>query len=181
MSWFSRLTMQFRQATQGAMNILLRILITGLAGATAADIGRTVYQALTGFPPVNWSITGRWFLMVLSGQPYVRDVGAAPALPTELIAGHAAYYTISVVFAAVYLLGLKLIGRRPTLWNGLVFGWATMVFPFLIQMPLMGMGAFASATAMPGLIIGRTLVHHSSFGLGLGLAGWLTRGRVSLE
>lgn len=159
---------------------LLRILITGLAGATAADIGRTIYQALTGFPPVNWSITGRWFLMVLGGQPYVPDVGAAPALPHELIAGHAAYYTISVVFAGVYLLALKLMKREPSLWNGLVFGWATMAFPFLVQMPLMGMGAFASATAMPGLIIGRTLVHHSSFGLGLALGAMITslRGRA---
>ena len=49
--------------------LLLRILITGLAGATAADIGRTVYQWVTGFPAVNWSLTGRWFLMVLQGQP----------------------------------------------------------------------------------------------------------------
>lgn len=178
---FLRIDARHGAGHTGRMKLLLRILITGLAGATAADIGRTVYQALTGFPPVNWSVTGRWFLMVLLGQPYVPDIGAAPALPHELIAGHAAYYTISVVFAAVYLLVLKLLGRRPTLWNGLAFGWVTMAFPFLVQMPLMGMGAFASATAMPGLIIGRTLVHHSSFGLGLGLAGWLTRGRASPE
>lgn len=154
---------------------LFRILVTGLAGATAADIGRTIYQAVTGFPPVNWSITGRWFLMVLEGQPYVPDIGAAPSLPHELLAGHAAYYTISVVFAGVYLLLLKAMKREPTLWSGLLFGWVTMAFPFLVQMPLMGMGVMASATVTPWLIIGRTLVHHSSFGLGLAvgaMAGW---------
>ena len=97
---------------------LLRTLITGLAGATAADVGRTIYQALTGFPPVNWSITGRWFLMVLSGQPHVPDIGAAASLPHELIAGHAAYYTISVVFAGVYLVVLRRMKREPSLWNG---------------------------------------------------------------
>ncbi|PZF76694.1 DUF2938 domain-containing protein [Aestuariivirga litoralis] len=145
----------------------LAILITGLAGATAADIGRMLYQWVTGFPPVNWSITGRWFLMVLQGQPYVTGIGQAPSLPHELLAGHAAYYTISVVFAAVYLTVLKLMKRKPTLWNGLLFGLVTMAFPFLVQMPLMGMGVLASATATPWLIIGRTLVHHSSFGIGL--------------
>ena len=145
------------------------ILITGLAGATAADIGRTAYQWLTGFPPVNWSITGRWFLMVLAGQPYVPNIGTAPALANELLAGHAAYYTISVIFAGLYLTLLKLMRRKPTLWNGLVFGWVTMAFPFLVQMPLMGMGVMASATATPMLIIGRTLVHHSSFGIGLAI------------
>lgn len=143
------------------------VLVTGLSGATAADFGRAAYQWVTGFPPVNWSVTGRWFLMVLGGQPYVPDIGAAPSLPNELLAGHLAYYTIAVVFAGVYLTLLKLMRREPTLWNGLLFGWVTMVFPFLVQMPLMGMGVLASAAATPGLIIGRTLVHHSSFGLGL--------------
>ena len=156
-------------------SMLLRILITGLAGATAADLGRTVYQALTSFPPVNWSVTGRWFLMVLQGQPYVPDIGAAPSLTHELIAGHAAYYTISVVFAGVYLLGLKAMRREPSMWSGLLFGWVTMAFPFLVQMPLMGMGVLASATATPWLIIGRTLVHHSSFGLGLAVGAMATR------
>ena len=46
---------------------------------------------------------------------------------------------------------------------------------FLVQMPLMGMGVLASATATPALIIGRTLVHHSSFGLGLAIGAMLTR------
>jgi hypothetical protein len=155
--------------------MIIRILITGLAAATAADIGRTIYQALTGFPAVNWSITGRWFLMVLQGQPYVANVGAAPALPNELFAGHAAYYTISVIFAGVYLLLLKALKREPSFWNGLLFGWVTMAFPFLVQMPLMGMGVLASATATPWLIIGRTLVHHSSFGLGLAIGALVTR------
>jgi len=157
--------------------LLLRTLVTGLAGATAADIGRTVYQAVTGFPPVNWSITGRWFLMVLQGQPHVPDIGTAPSLPHELIAGHAAYYTISVVFAGVYLLLLKRMKRQPSLWNGLAFGAVTMAFPFLVQMPLMGMGVLAIATATPWLIIGRTLVHHTSFGLGLAIGAMLTTRR----
>ena len=76
-------------------------------------------------------------------------MAAAPSLPHELIAGHAAYYTISVIFAGVYLLLLKALKRAPSFWNGLLFGWVTMAFPFLVQMPLMGMGVLASATATP--------------------------------
>jgi len=40
-------------------------------------------------------------------------------------------------------------------------------------MPLMGMGIFAIDTATPGLIMLRTLVHHSSFGIGLALGALL--------
>lgn len=154
-------------------HFLFCILCAGLVAPTAADIGRSLYQWATGFPPVNWSITGRWFLMVLSGEPYVPGIGLAPALPHELLAGHVAYYTISVIFAAGYLTGLAYLGRKPSLANGLVFGLATMSFPFLVQMPLMGMGVFATDTATPGLIVMRTLVHHSSFGLGLALGAQL--------
>ena len=44
-------------------------------------------------------------------------------------------------------------------------------------MPLMGMGVLSSATSMQWLIIGRTLVHHSSFGLGLALGAMAMRSR----
>ena len=153
---------------------IFRSLIAGLAAATAADAGRTLYQLVTGFPPVNWSVSGRWFLMLLTGQPYVPNIGAAPALSHEFLAGHIAYYTISMLFAAVYLFALsQILKRRPSVRNGLLFGWITMIFPLFVQMPAMGMGVFASNTATPILIVLRTLVHHSSFGLGLALGALL--------
>ncbi len=159
---------------QNWAHFLFRSLMAGLAAATAADAGRTLYQLATGFPPVNWSVSGRWFLMVLSGQPYVPNIGAAPTLPHELLAGHIAYYTISILFAAVYLLALsQIFKRKPSVRNGLLFGWITMIFPFFVQMPAMGMGILASNTATPVLIMLRTVVHHSSFGIGLALGALL--------
>ncbi|WP_395687799.1 DUF2938 family protein [Aestuariivirga sp.] len=161
-----------------SFRLALCAIITAAVAATTADAGRFVYQAISGMAPVNWSVSGRWFLMVLSGQPFVPDMAAAPALPHELLAGHAAYYTISLVFAAAYLLLLDRVWKHPpSLLNGLAFGWVTMIFPFFIQMPAMGMGVFASHTATPLLIVLRTLVHHSSFGLGLAL-GAMAAGRI---
>jgi hypothetical protein len=164
----------WNEMKQNWAHFLFCSLVAGFAAATAADVGRTLYQLATGFPPVNWSVSGRWFLMVFGGQPYVPNIGAAPTLPNELLAGHIAYYTISMVFAAVYLLSLSLIfKRKPSVRNGLLFGWITMIFPFFVQMPAMGMGILASNTATPVLIMLRTLVHHSSFGLGLALGALL--------
>jgi hypothetical protein len=164
----------WNEMKQNWAHFLFRSLMAGLAAATAADAGRTLYQLATGFPPVNWSVSGRWFLMVLSGQPYVPNIGAAPTLPNELLAGHIAYYTISILFAAVYLLALsQIFKRKPSVRNGLLFGWITMIFPFFVQMPAMGMGILASNTATPVLIMLRTVVHHSSFGIGLALGALL--------
>jgi hypothetical protein len=79
-----------------------------------------------------------------------------------------------MVFAAIYLLSLsQIFKRKPSVRNGLLFGWITMIFPFFVQMPAMGMGILASNTATPVLIMLRTLVHHSSFGLGLALGALL--------
>lgn len=152
---------------------LFRILCAGVAAPIAANLARLVYRTITGLPPVDWSITGRWFLMVLSGQPYAPGIGTAAPLPHELLVGTLGYHLISITFAAVYLIGLALIGRRETFANGLVFGWVTMAFPFLVQMPLMGLGVFASLTPTPWILLGRTLVHHTGFGLGLALGAML--------
>jgi hypothetical protein len=164
----------WNEMKQNWTHFLFRSLMAGIAAATAADAGRTLYQLATGFPPVNWSVSGRWFLMALSGQPYVPNIGAAPTLPNELLAGHIAYYTISILFAAVYLLALsQIFKRKPSVRNGLLFGWITMIFPFFVQMPAMGMGILALNTTTPVLIMLRTVVHHSSFGLGLALGALL--------
>jgi hypothetical protein len=166
-----------------ATALIFRIVFAAFIAAMAADAGRYLYHLVTGFPLVNWSISGRWFLMVLGGQIYVPDMSAAPALPHELIAGRLGYYTIAISFAAVYLfLVERVLKRPPGLASGLLFGWATLVFPLFLQMPAMGLGILASATETPLLIVLRTVVHHTCFGLflpvGAALADRLTARRA---
>ncbi|MDP4823896.1 MAG: DUF2938 domain-containing protein [Aestuariivirgaceae bacterium] len=152
----------------------VRAIIAGLAAASMADAGRALYQMLSGFPPVNWSISGRWFLMVFQGEPYVPNIGMAPSLPHEWLAGHIAYYTISLVFAGLYLFCLsQIFHRKPGLGNGLMFGLITLVFPLFVQMPAMGLGVLALNAPTTVLVLLRTLVHHASFGLGLALGAML--------
>lgn len=149
--------------------ILFRIVIIALAAATFADIGRTLYGWLTGTPGANWSLSGRWFLMVFQGHPFTPNIAAEPALPFEYPVGYGAYYAVSLIFAAAYMMLFEGLLRRPLgLRNGLAFGLATIVFPLLVQMPAMGSGFFGLNTPMPLAIFGRTLVQHSCFGLGLG-------------
>lgn len=157
---------------------LLRIIVIALVAATFADIGRTLYGWLTGTPGANWSLSGRWFLMVFEGHPFTPNIATEPALPHEYAVGYSAYYAVSLVFAAAYLIVFEGVLRRPLgLVNGLAFGLATIVFPLLVQMPAMGSGFFGLKTQMPLAIFGRTLVQHTCFGLGLG-AGALIASRL---
>jgi hypothetical protein len=157
---------------------LLRIIVIALVAATFADIGRTLYGWLTGTPGANWALSGRWFLMVFDGHPFTPNIAAEPPLPFEYAVGYGAYYAVSLIFAAAYVILFEAILRRPAgLRNGLAFGLATIVFPLLVQMPAMGSGFFGLNTPMPLAIFGRTLVQHSCFGLGLG-AGALLASRL---
>ena len=163
---------------------LFRIVVMALAAATFADIGRTLYGWLTGTPGANWSLSGRWFLMVFDGHPITPNIAAEPPLPFEYPVGYSAYYVVSFLFAAAYLILFKGLLRRPLgLWNGLAFGLATILFPLLVQMPAMGSGFFGLNTPMPLAIFGRTLVQHTCFGIGLGagalLADYLVKRRLA--
>lgn len=145
-------------------------IVGSLAAASMADAGRSLYESLSGFPPVNWSVSGRWFLMVLKSEPYVPNIATATKLPNELLAGHVGYYTISIVFAGIYLFCLdKIFHRKPSLGNGLAFGLITLIFPLFLQMPAMGMGILALHAPTTMLVLMRTVVHHLSFGFGLAL------------
>lgn len=157
-----------------------KIVIIALTAATCADLGRTIYQFFTGTPAVNWSITGRWFSIVFEGRFFIPSIGGETARPAEYVIGLSAYYFVSLIFAAAYVIIVeKFLDRRLGLINGIVFGLVTLFFPLFVQLPSMGQGIMAIHSANPLITIGRTLVHHTSFGLGLGLgallAQWLLR------
>lgn len=156
------------------VSFIISTIIAGLVAASIADAGRSLYQLLSGFPPVDWSVSGRWFLMLLKGEPFVPNIRVLPALPYELLVGHLAYYSISLSFAGLYLFCLeRVFHRKPSLGNGLMFGLITLFFPLFVQMPAMGMGVLALNTPTTFLVLMRTVVHHSSFGFGLAMGAIL--------
>lgn len=175
---------EFGQAvmTDRLRTTLFRIVVMALAAATFADIGRAIYGWLTGTPGANWSLSGRWFLMVFDGHPFTPSIAAEPPLPFEYAVGYSAYYAVSFIFASAYLILFEGLLRRPLgLRNGIAFGLATILFPLLVQLPAMGSGFFGLKTPMPLAIVGRTLVQHICFGLGLGAGAWLAGNLVKRQ
>jgi uncharacterized membrane protein YagU involved in acid resistance len=96
------------------------------------------------------------------------NITAAPQKPSEYTVGWVAHYTIGVVFALVFVVlisGAWL--ARPTLLPALLYGIATVVFPFFIMQPSFGLGIAASRTPKPMQARLKSLVTHTVFGLGL--------------
>jgi hypothetical protein len=75
------------------------------------------------------------------------------------------------VIGAVYALTLALVSgnwlAQPTLLPALLFGIGTVLVPFLVMQPSFGLGIAASRTPNPTQARLRSLMAHTTFGVGL--------------
>jgi mannitol-specific phosphotransferase system IIBC component len=77
-------------------------------------------------------------------------------------------YTIGVLLA--FMLVVLTSGgwlSRPTLQVALVYGIGTVVFPFFVLQPSLGLGVASSRTPKPVQARLKSLVTHTVFGIGL--------------
>jgi hypothetical protein len=63
--------------------------------------------------------------------------------------------------------------QHPTLIPAIVFGVVTVLAPFFIMQPLLGLGFAASKTSNPAQARLRSLMNHTAFGVGLYLFAML--------
>ena len=148
-------------------------------GAVAIGIGATLLMDLWnlflkrafGIPSLNYCLLGRWLRHMPSGTFRHTSIAAASPRSLECSAGWVAHYTIGVVFAQV--LAVATSGdsiARPALWPTLVFGIGSVVFPFFILQPAIGLGIAGAKTPAPAMARLKSLVTHTVFGAGLYLS-----------
>ncbi len=96
------------------------------------------------------------------------SITAAPQKQFECAAGWIAHYTIGLLLALAFVVlasGDWL--ARPTLLPALLYGIATVIFPFFILQPSFGLGIAASRTPKPAQARLKSLATHTVFGVGL--------------
>jgi hypothetical protein len=155
------------------MNILLLSLVTGLIATMITDLWGYLRKPLLGMPAADYRLVGRWVLHMARGRFQHESIAASPAMRGEEVAGWLAHYLLGLAFAAV-MLAIAGEGwlRRPSLAPALAFGLTTVLLPFLVMQPAMGMGVAASRTSRPRSARIQGLVTHAVFGLGLYAGGW---------
>ena len=68
----------------------VHIVIAGIGACVVFDVWQRIFQRMTGIPPSNWAVVGRWLLRLLSGGGlFQSDLAARPEMPGELRAGWA--------------------------------------------------------------------------------------------
>lgn len=149
-------------------NDFLGAIAMGIGATLVMDLWNLFLKRSFNIPSLNYCVLGRWLRHMPGGTLRHANITAAQQKPFECAVGRIAHYTIGAVLAMVFVVLVS--GdwlARPTVLPALLFGIATVVFPFFIMQPSLGFGIAASRTPHPTQARLKSLVTHLVFGVGL--------------
>jgi hypothetical protein len=147
---------------------ILRAIAIGIGATLIMDLWNLFLKRAFSIPSLNYCLLGRWVSHMPAGTFRHASIAAAPPKPFECAVGWIAHYTIGITLALVLVIltsGEWL--ARPTLLVALLYGIGTVVFPFFILQPSLGLGIASSRTPKPARARLKSLVTHTVFGFGL--------------
>jgi hypothetical protein len=159
----------------------LSILLMGLGATLTSDLWALFLKHAFKMTPSNLCLVGRWLRTMPAGTFTHANIGTAPQKSAECTVGWIAHYLIGILFAIAFLASA---GRdwlqHPTLMPAIVCGVVTVLAPFFLMQPALGLGFAASKTSNPAQARLRSLINHVTFGAGLYVSGllvsWLIQG-----
>ena len=147
---------------------LLVAVVIGIGATLGMDLWNLFLRRAFGIPSLNYCLLGRWVLHIPSGTFRHRSISAAAPKRRECAAGWAVHYSIGIGLAVAFV---ALVSgdwlASPTLLPALLFGVVTVVFPFFVLQPSLGLGIASSRVARPGAARLKSLATHVVYGLGL--------------
>src|SRR5688500_4786921 len=149
-------------------NYILGAIAIGIGATLLMDSWNLFLKRAFSIPSLNYCLLGRWLRHMPGGTLRHASILAAAPKPHECTVGWIAHYTIGVVFALVFIVfasGDWL--ARPTVLPALLYGLGTVVIPFFIMQPSLGLGVAASRTPNPAQARLKSLATHAVFGIGL--------------
>jgi len=147
-----------------------------ILGATVVGVGATLMmdgwnlflERVFRIPSLDYRLLGRWVLHMPEGTFRHSSIRSASPKPFERTIGWMAHYSIGVGLALgfVVLTSGQAIAR-PALLPALVYGIGTVVFPFFVLQPSLGLGFAPSRAPDPTRVRAKSLMTHTVFGVGL--------------
>lgn len=148
--------------------MILRAVVTGIGATLVMDLWNLFLKQALGIPSLNYCLLGRWLRYMPSGRFRHHSISAAAPMSFECQVGWMAHYSIGLTLAVVFV---ALSGgawlARPTLLPALLYGLATVAFPFLVMQPSLGLGLASSRAPHPTQARLKSLATHLVFGVGL--------------
>ena len=151
-----------------AANHIVGAIAIGIGATLVMDLWNLFLKRTFSIPSLNYCLLGRWLRHMSGGTFRHTSITAAPQKPFECTVGWIAHFTIGAVLALVFVFSTS--GdwlARPTLLPALLYGIGTVVLPFFIMQPSIGLGIAASKTPNPTQARLKSLMTHTVFGIGL--------------
>ena len=157
----------------------IKAILIGFGATLTFDLWGQFLKYTFKISPSDICLVGRWLLYMPEGIFRHSNIVSAPQRGAECIVGWIAHYTIGITFAIIFV---SLAGsnwpQHPTLLPPIAFGVGTVLAPFSLMQPLMGLGFAASKTSNPAQARIRSLMNHTAFGTGLYLFALLVHGSL---
>jgi len=155
------------------MEEAIRTVAIGIFATIAIDIWATLSNKVLKLPRTNWAMVGRWIGHIPSGKFAHHPISSSPVIKNELWVGWIFHYAVGVIYALLYVAYVfAMQDGAPTLASALVFGLITILSPWLLMQPALGLGICASKAPKPNLVRLQNLIIHSIFGIAL-YYGWM--------
>lgn len=150
------------------IELLIGAVAVGLGATLVMDLWAVSLKRVFNIPSSSYCLVGRWLRHMADGAFKHPSISAAAEKPAECAIGWIAHYAIGVLFALALVAWVTPQWlRSPTFMPALIFGLATVAFPFFVMHPSFGLGLAASKAPNPTQARLRSLMNHAVFGVGL--------------
>jgi len=149
-------------------------VFVGIGAALTMDIWNLFLQRVFHISSLNFCLVGRWLSSMPTGTFTHTNIAAAAKRPAECAIGWTGHFLISIAFA--FMLVLPTSGRwleHPSFAPALLVGVGTVLIPYCVVQPALGLGIASANTANPIQARLKSLMTHTAFGIGLYLAAIL--------
>jgi hypothetical protein len=150
------------------MEQALHILAMGITATVAVDLWATFTNRMLGWPRTNWGLVGRWIGHMRDGQFTHASIGSSPKILHESILGWVFHYLVGCIYAALYVMYVNIAQMgQPTLVSAVTFGLVTILSPWLLMQPALGLGICATKAPRSNLVRLQNFFIHTLFGMAL--------------
>ena len=149
------------------MTTLINVLIIAFVANIVMDVYEFLLERLLG-KTRDWHLVGRWVANIPKGSFILDTNDETLAIPGELALGWIFHYVVGIAYVGVYLFGVEyILGEPPSVVSAIGFGVITVVAPWFILMPGLGVGMFAINAGRANFVRAASLSVHAVFGIGI--------------
>ena len=157
--------------TYDIISLTVDAIFIGVGATIIMDLWGIFLKRSFGIVGLNYGLVGRWVGHFARGQFSHAKITSAMTIKHENAIGWGVHYATGIVFTLGFLLVVsKEWLDNPSALAALGFGLLTIVFPFFVMQPCLGLGFAASKTPAPTNARLKSAVTHLIFGLGLYLS-----------